>query len=180
VAHNNDKLAGRTPMLWHVIFCDSAFNLYLKPGFRHVWMLGYQAYTETWSLVDWHGTKCDLLTITKEARDMAIGSLSADSTHLAVVEELHSEPKLTISVYSCVTIVKRILGLRAPMVFTPLQLYNYMLTKARCRVIKSGDISNENVWWGQQARHFAHRATARTDRKARGRYSSERTRARCS
>ncbi len=45
------------------------------------------------------------------------------------------EPRLSIELFSCVSFVKRTLGLYAPFILTPYQLYQYLIKKAGdCRL----------------------------------------------
>ena len=139
---DSETKRGQSPFMWYVMFCDRPYNTLLQRGFRHVWVLGYQPYTQNWLIIDHHGVKCDFLVLTKEAGFSTLKSLDSDITCLSMHENIQPGRMLSWGLISCVEITKRILGINAPWAFTPLQLYRHIRAHAPHSVIKTGEIDN--------------------------------------
>lgn len=102
---------------------------FLRPGFRHCFVLIRSR--DRWISIDpmAHMTRIDLHEVTAGQDPgviLAGHDMTVVATHLREAPPVVAAPMLC----SCVEIVKRILGIQAWRIFTPWQLYRYLLRES--------------------------------------------------
>lgn len=117
-----------------VVFVDDAGLRWLRPlrsGFRHCFIAVHRG--NVWIICNSLSHYTDL--------DVAIGCTTAEIAawyrrcgFIVVEAKTCTPPKRCAPMrpFTCVETVKRVLGLRAPWVITPWQLYRYLTTAPRC------------------------------------------------
>ena len=127
---------------WWIIFADSdAPQLrFLKKGFRHLWIQGYQ--DGNWISVDLMGNSLDIelshiwlqlpappkddaecAQREKEIQDSVIAWWKQQGYTAVEVTPRAAGMNWYCSLMTCVTVAKRFLGIHAPFIQTPHQLY---------------------------------------------------------
>lgn len=123
---------------WHraaVVFSDHTEMWWLralKPGFRHCFVA--LAGERGWVVIDplAHYTEVAPLDVPAEC-DLAAWYRSAGLIAIDTIPRLPPRTLAPVRLHSCVETVKRVLGLHAPLVMTPWQLYRYLLEQENNR-----------------------------------------------
>lgn len=111
-----------------LLFCDATgigWLRWLRPGFRHVFVALPEA--DGWIIIDPLSTRMEVTrhpaweeaTLAGWFRTHAVTPLAAGRHHPTQAGSL-------IAPFTCVAVAKRLLGLRAPLVLTPWQLYRHL------------------------------------------------------
>ena len=113
-----------------VVFTDpegARFQWLLRPGFRHVFVCFKGA--AYWTMFDWRAGQPDVHTV--QDADYDLTDYFADVGY-AVVETEQGPPLRTpLVVNNCVGMTKMVLGIRAPLVQTPFQLYRFLVGRSQ-------------------------------------------------
>jgi len=132
----------KTPIAW-VVFsgeADIAWLKILKPGFRHCAVLLNDG--ERWITVDPLSSYTDIC-VHALPLDFNLPQWMRDSGYIVTQAPVYRGCKpAPWTVLSCVESVKRILGIRKRMIFTPWQLYRH-LTSLETSQYSKGDLAWE-------------------------------------
>lgn len=126
----NQNSFGQYQRVW-IAFTDESrlwWLAWLRPGFRHCFAILNDG--EHWLAVE-PLASCMEITVLPPAPDFNLPGWLTAQGHKVVEAELqrkkmHPAP---FAALNCVEVVKRVLGLRAPWIFTPYQLYRYLSQK---------------------------------------------------
>lgn len=123
------ELNGRLPLSWYLVFHDPDkrrwWDRWLKPGFRHCYAL--RCDRGVWVAVD-GSLPClsvDILPFSPDNRPYAPRGGTIIHVNALVQPETFRTPQL-IAPFTCVEVCKAVLGIRAPFVWTPWQLYRHV------------------------------------------------------
>lgn len=119
-----NRAAGRALLL----FCDAtglSWLRWLRPGFRHVFVALPEG--DGWIIIDPLSTRMEVTrhpgwdepSLTRWFRGQGVTTLATERHHPNRADSL-------ITPLTCVAIAKRLLGLRAPLILTPWQLYRHL------------------------------------------------------
>lgn len=100
---------------------------FLKPGFQHVWVV--VANDGVWMMLDPKMGTPVLHAITNDSFDLA-SFYREQGLHVVEVETREIEHFWPLMLNNCVAVVKLIIGLRAPFIWTPWQLYRRLMAIA--------------------------------------------------
>lgn len=114
-----------------VVFCHDTsiwWLRFLKQGFRHCFVL-IETGEHEWVAIDPLANRIEVTAPIQASLEALSASFEAHG-HRSVCAWIRGNPPLgsPLSLFSCVDLVKRVLRLRQPMIFTPYQLYNYLTT----------------------------------------------------
>jgi hypothetical protein len=120
-----------TPRPAVVVFCGDASILWLRwlrPGFRHCFVAVQQS--EFWIVCDSLAHRTDL-TVLREQNPNDLAEWYKNTGLIAVQTTTRQAPLrlAPLRLFTCVESVKRVLGIHAPWVFTPWQLYRLLTEK---------------------------------------------------
>lgn len=126
-----------TPGKWTIIFHDNGtkpehwWDLFTRPGFRHVYALRYLQPLDAWVMVDWSNVGLAIEFLPKRFVDALILGVNAHGGRFLDVEVKAAPRRLIpfVPLY-CVSAMKELIGLRSWKVITPYQLY--------CALMKTG------------------------------------------
>lgn len=118
---------GQYQRVW-VVFTNEArikWLKLLKPGFRHCFALINDG--QRWLAVE-PLASCMEVTVLPSPADFNLPDWLRGQGHHAVEAELHRNVwrMAPWAVLNCVEVIKRLLGLRMPLIFTPHQLYQHL------------------------------------------------------
>lgn len=118
---------------WAIVFSkDSAHPLWKRicPGeYKHVSLLRYSARADTWLYIDLTFSGVNVLVGPGDTEVIeAINSVIGDADILTFPVE-YTAPVHLRGVFTCVQFVKHALGIRAPFVLSPDQLYDYLMKR---------------------------------------------------
>ena len=130
-------MCSRTPLVPRlqilVVFEDRPDGLWLRwlrPGFRHCFCLLRSE--RGWILCDSRGDGFDILP----APDCGVEPLARSYARLGGrvlgLSRPPRRPPFPLAPFTCVELVKRVLGLRAPWLVTPYALYRHLLRQPEC------------------------------------------------
>lgn len=112
----------------YVVFSDRTdlwWLKFLRHGFRHCFVI--LRFTDIWMVLDPLAHKTELMRIDVPDAFSLVAWLEGEGDRVVKVPLKASEMKvLPPALCSCVETVKRILGIRAPFVFTPWQLFTHL------------------------------------------------------
>lgn len=114
-----------------VVFCHDTsiwWLRFLKEGFRHCFIL-VEVGCDEWVAIDPLANRIEITAPIRASLDDLCASFEAHG-HRSISTRLRDDPPAgcLMSLFSCVDLVKRVLRLRRPMIFTPYQLYIYLTT----------------------------------------------------
>ena len=114
----------RYPVQWWLVYCDTDvdywWNRYLRRGFQHVY--GLQQTKRGW--IAYRPFK-SFTTIEHVETDLWPHEFCDGTVQRVSVLRSDRPPRWHIGPYTCVDQFKHLLGIRAPLVRTPYQLYRY-------------------------------------------------------
>lgn len=119
---------------WFVVFTSSPkgspwhwWDVFTRPGFRHVVLFTYSEDKGIWFYIDWTDTGLKVWLLSSREMSSIMGIFNKrDATVVKMAQgERYSEPWFT-SVY-CVAAVRHILGIPGWMFLTPYYLYRKMI-----------------------------------------------------
>lgn len=119
-----------------VVFCDNTehwASFLLKPGFRHVFVcvLVWTQGVGYWLCIDPSSGVPEFSVLCGTGGDPRGHFESLGATVVEVRREDASPPRWPWAVSNCVGVVKVVLGIRAPFVITPYQLYRRLMRCSR-------------------------------------------------
>ena len=119
--------------LWYVGFVDSDLPLWLRwmarPKFQHIVMMRYDVDYDVWLFVEWSARRLFIELYRKEEVDAIWNDIRERGCLISVEAEtgmINMRPRMPIY---CVTWAKQLIGIKAPMVLTPYQLYCELLRR---------------------------------------------------
>jgi len=118
---------------YYVVFTDAEvnqwFTRFLHPGYGH-------CYVVWWDGFNWIRMRPDLTHVAIEvlplidSGDVELVVLGNTAVHVEVpVNKQRVRTPLMLAPATCTEACKAVLGIRAPFVFTPRQLFNYLVTR---------------------------------------------------
>ena len=117
---------------WYIVFIESTYDSWfmrrLQPGFKHVYAMKKTEAGNFWQIVDPLRPHLkvyqELVSMYPHPRAFA----GPDAIILPITANIDRAGKVgTLSIFTCVDVVKALIGIRAPLVFTPWQLYKYIM-----------------------------------------------------
>lgn len=112
----------------HVVFTDQTdlwWLKFLRRGYRHCFVL--IRFADIWITVDALAHKTEIMRIDLPDVFTLIGWMESQGDRVVRVPVIKGIDKpLLPSLFSCVESVKRVIGIRAPLVMTPWQLFNHL------------------------------------------------------
>lgn len=122
-------MIGREPFFWIVAFYDPDprrhwWDLFTRPGFRHVTAFGWITGTETWLMLDWSRAGLAVLALTPAEVDRFVAMASVNRGRFLKVRpgDRRIGRRRAVALSYCVPVVKHLLGLRF-FALTPWQLF---------------------------------------------------------
>lgn len=119
------------PAGWYVVWCHDAmvgrlpwYKRFLKSGFQHVWLLGFDGYN--WLGVSSGAHYLEMWILPYGPDDDVARLLRIAGSKLMYVESERVERWQFRGILTCVSIVKNLLQLHCPFVWTPYQLYRWL------------------------------------------------------
>ena|SRR3990167_1516930 len=113
-------MAMRAIVVFHGFGQSPLARLFGRPGFRHCFVC--IAHQDAWLRLDFQAGLPTMEVVCQESFDLAKFYAAAGLTVVAV-ERTPRTPRLPFMLATCVGATKRMLGIRAPLVLTPHQLY---------------------------------------------------------
>lgn len=114
----------------YVVFTDQTdlwWLKFLRHGFRHCFVL--IRFADIWISVDALAHKTEVMRLDVPDSFSIVGWLESQGDRVIHVPiQPNKATPLCPSLFSCVENVKRILGVRAPFIMTPWQLFKYLKT----------------------------------------------------
>jgi hypothetical protein len=116
---------------YYIVFTKSTHNSWmvkmLKPPFQHVYLIQKSQGGAFWIIVDPKAshTEMNLLPVSEYPHVRLL--CESNDVILPVKTIIKPDDRWTFCIINCVEIVKSFLGIRAFWVWTPKQLYNYIL-----------------------------------------------------
>ena len=116
---------------WYLVFIDATYDSWfmrtLQPGFKHVYAMKLTEGGNFWQVVDplrpYLKISQELVSLYPHPRAFA----GPDAIILPITAKIDRSGAVgTLSIFTCVDVVKGLIGIRAPLVFTPWQLYKYI------------------------------------------------------
>lgn len=127
-------VADQTYVEWYLVFCESDrlywWNRFLKRGYTHVYAVRWDGYN--WISVSPNigclGVEI-LPCIDPDPKNLFQTTKCSDILHINVWIQLNRSRSLWPTQFTCVEIVKALIGVRAWHVFTPWQLHKYLVRR---------------------------------------------------
>lgn len=129
---------------WLAVFCDPeplplgacrrdrflywALNTFLRPGFRHVFLMRPAHGFDGWIVVNPNSACLDVLELDGDDYVRFVRSME-EAGHATIVSVTARRPEQWVprSLLSCVSVAKHVLGVECDLCATPWQLYNILL-----------------------------------------------------
>lgn len=127
------KYSGRPAVVVFVHQTECYWLRALKPGFRHCFVA--IEHGPAWLICDSLKTRMELILLDSPG-GFSLGTFYADQGHHVLAGRTALPGRRTsvaLAPLTCVTIAKRLLGVRAPWVWTPWQLFCHLVEAQPCR-----------------------------------------------
>jgi len=121
---------------WHIVFVESSYKNWimnrLQPGFGHVYAMKKTEGGNFWFVVEplRPYLRIDQVLVSEYPNPRSYAG--PDSIIIPVRAKIdRTTTRGTLGIFTCVDVVKSLVGIRAGFVFTPYQLYNYLMRHKR-------------------------------------------------
>lgn len=109
---------------YYVVFCDSKSKWlqWLKPGFQHCYIMRNE-FNKVWTVIQDSEKRLDVSTYLFEDYPTPLDFAKPGATVLKASRVEVGGLRGHLCYFSCVEVVKAVLGIRKPFIVTPYQLY---------------------------------------------------------
>jgi len=118
---------------WFVCFSKDTVSPIWKrvcPGtYKHVSIMRYSAPADTWIYIDLNFAGVDVLVGPGDTEVIEIISKTMGEVDVLKFPIKRPSPVIIRPLFNCVAFVKHVLGVKAPFVLTPDQLFHYLLSR---------------------------------------------------
>lgn len=126
------------PEKWFVVFCDSPrlrwWQRFLKPGFRHVEIFGWDHRSRRWIVVSPAMDMLLIMTMDDGEFGLYRAELAKRGARILMTQAAEAGPWRPRLILSCVSVVSQVLGLPGPGAVRPIALYRMLLQRGATEV----------------------------------------------
>ena len=122
----------KTAVDYYIVFTESDLKhwimKWLHPGIQHVYAIKKSIGGHFWIVINPLNSYTDVNLYSVDEYPHARCIVGDEAVLLPVKSFVDlQKPRYTLCVFNCVEVVKSLLGIRKPWVFTPFQLYKYLV-----------------------------------------------------
>lgn len=129
---------------YYIVFSDSKLKglKWLRTGFQHCAVVRNE-YGRLWTVIQDGYNRMSVSTHLIEEYPDPLMLFDGNSTIIPVEIEDKDRYRGTLCLFNCVEVCKAVLGIRKTFIFTPYQLYRYLLCQTQSRVKAKEEMQGE-------------------------------------